>query len=76
MSDLDKNKPYKNWRLERVLGSGTFGKVMLMKNNHTGERIAIKKCHSETSNNIDQSGWKREIEILHKLQHPGLITYI
>lgn len=54
------------WTVVRILGSGTFGKVLLLKNNED-EMIAIKKCNKQQ--NADN--WKKEIEILSNLKHPG-----
>ena len=63
------------WVLEQMLGSGTFGKVMLFKHKIDGEFIAVKKCHNEI-NAVDDGFkaecWKKEVETLHKLKHPGI----
>ena len=59
-----------NWVLERILVSGTFGKVMLFKDQETGQMLAIKKCHAGL--NINPDSWSKEVEILHN--HPGLCT--
>ena len=60
------------WVLERVIGSGTFGKVILFQNKTNGEKIAVKKCHNETS--VNSELWEQEIKIFHNLNHPG--TYL
>lgn len=58
------------WRLDRLLGSGAFGKVLLMSNRHTGEKIAVKKAHRDSPFAINNN-WDKELEILHQLNHPG-----
>jgi serine/threonine protein kinase len=59
------------WTVLRVLGSGTFGKVLLLKNAETHEMVAVKKCHSN-SPAVNPDNWKKEIEILKNLKHPGI----
>ena len=66
---------FDDWVLERILGCGTFGKVLLFKNKENGDLVAVKKGHPEIlANNLN--GWKMEIETLHNLNHPGHYLYI
>jgi serine/threonine protein kinase len=58
------------WKLERLLGSGAFGKVLLMVNRETGEKIAVKKIHRDSPFVVDNI-WDKELDILHNLKHPG-----
>jgi len=60
------------WKFIRLLGSGTFGKVLLLKNSKTDEMIAVKKCHSNLPV-VNLDNWKREVEILANLKHPGMV---
>ena len=57
------------WKLERLLGSGAFGKVLLMVNRLTGLRIAVKKIHRDSPFVVDN--WDKELDILRNLKHPG-----
>lgn len=59
------------WKLERLLGSGAFGKVLLMINRQTGEKIAVKKIHRD-SPFVADNNWDKELDILHHLKHPGI----
>jgi len=63
------NIEFGEWVLEQILGSGTFGKVLLFQSKANGEKIAIKKCHNEAT--INPELWKKEIKILQNLKHPG-----
>ena len=73
LSEIKKaNMELGEWVLERVIGSGTFGKVILFQNKTNGEKIAVKKCHNETS--VNSELWEQEIKIFHNLNHPG--TYL
>ena len=71
--DLADNKMEKlefgEWKLERLLGSGAFGKVLLMVNRLTGLRIAVKKIHRDSPFVVDN--WDKELDILRNLKHPG-----
>ena len=66
---MEMNLHFGQWTVERILGSGTYGKVMLMKHRSSEDRIAVKKCHSN-SPAVDPDQWKKELEILHSLRHP------
>ena len=57
------------WKLERLLWSGAFGKVLLMVNRLTGLRIAVKKIHRDSPFVVDN--WDKELDILRNLKHPG-----
>lgn len=58
------------WRIDRLLGSGAFGKVLLLSNKQTGEKIAVKKAHRDSVFSINNN-WDKELEILLHLKHPG-----
>ena len=60
------------WKLERLLGSGAFGKVLLMVNRLTGLRIAVKKIHRDSPFVVDN--WDKELDILRNLKQPFLIV--
>ena len=71
-SSLMEKLEFGEWKFIRLLGSGTFGKVLLLKNAETDEMIAVKKCHSN-SPVVNLDNWKREVEILANLKHPGMV---
>ena len=63
------------WKILRVLGSGTFGKVLLLKNEETDEMIAVKKCHVN-SPAVNPENWKKEVDIVKSLKHPGIFRVL
>ncbi|KAJ8680529.1 hypothetical protein QAD02_016316 [Eretmocerus hayati] len=64
-----------NWKFERNLGSGAFGRVELWKNSFTNKKIAIKKCmlpkNTITPRQIER--WKNEIENMKAFNHPNIV---
>eukprot|EP00697_Spironema_sp_BW2_P016328 gnl/Spiro4/7508_TR3926_c0_g1_i1.p1 gnl/Spiro4/7508_TR3926_c0_g1~~gnl/Spiro4/7508_TR3926_c0_g1_i1.p1 ORF type:complete len:478 (-),score=71.96 gnl/Spiro4/7508_TR3926_c0_g1_i1:79-1512(-) len=63
-----------NYRLEKRLGRGTFGKVKLGCHLLTGEQVAIKVLEKAKMIDIgDLERVTREIEILKVLKHPHII---
>ena len=68
------NTQLKNYHIEKILGEGTFGKVMLATHILTGEKVAIKlleKRKMEEAADIERV--VREIHILKKTRHPHVI---
>ena len=62
----------KCYELLRVLGEGASSVVYLAQHKESGQQVVIKRFfHS-----IVHDHWKREIEILSKLQHPQIPKYI
>jgi len=58
----------KDYKIQRPLGSGHFGKVFLA--NKRGKSVAIKEVV-----NTDQNTAQREIKILKQVDHPYIIKY-
>ncbi|WOK97904.1 CBL-interacting protein kinase 19-like [Canna indica] len=60
--------------LGKLLGAGTFGKVYVARNAHTGELVAIKALDKEK---ILRGGLvtqiKREIAVLRRVRHPYIV---
>lgn len=63
------------WRVDRLLGSGAFGKVLLVVNESTGEKMAVKKIQPD-SPFVLENRWDKELEILNSLNHPGKIKHL
>ena len=71
-ADINMEKlEFGQWKVERLIGSGAFGKVLLIVNRETGEKIAVKKIHRDSPFVADNI-WDRELDILHSLKHPGI----
>ena len=67
------------WQCGRVLGVGSFGKVLYGFNTETGQVMAVKQVSisefrtSEISDKIKEL--EQEIEILQPLQHKNIVRY-
>lgn len=59
-----------SYRLDKVLGSGTFGTVYLSINPQTGKKVAIKKVPQDVRYK------NRELSIMKTLSHPNIIQLI
>lgn len=71
MSDEDKKKPKTigDYRIGKVLGTGSYGYVRLGVNIITGEQFAIKTLKDAHN----KKGIQREISILKLLDHPNIV---
>ncbi|KAH7847439.1 hypothetical protein Vadar_026036 [Vaccinium darrowii] len=67
----------KNFRVDRVVGQGGFGKVYegwLVEKNGSGLVVAVKKLDSESMQGFDE--WQSEVCILGRLSHPNLVKLL
>ncbi|XP_068631178.1 inhibitor of nuclear factor kappa-B kinase subunit alpha [Battus philenor] len=63
-----------DWVKDRVLGSGSFGTVVLWKHKHTEEKLAIKTCKwgSELTAKHKER-WTKEVEMLQCCNNPNIV---
>lgn len=61
--------------IERHVGSGGMGDVYLGRDNETGQAVALKVLRAGTGD-LDALRFRREIEVLADLRHPGIVQYI
>jgi carbon catabolite-derepressing protein kinase len=62
------------YTIVRTLGEGSFGKVKLAVNQHTGEQVALKIINRKKLVSRDMAGRiEREIQYLQLLRHPHII---
>jgi 5'-AMP-activated protein kinase catalytic alpha subunit len=63
-----------NYKVDKTIGEGTFGKVKLGKHLMTGEKVAIKILEKERITDVsDVERVSREIHILKLIRHPHII---
>ena len=73
-NDYVKEKKLGQFIFEKKIGQGTFGKVMLAKDEITGEQVAIKILDKEKIlREINKSKLEREIKILKILRHNNIV---
>lgn len=66
-----------NYKVEKTIGSGTFGKVKLGFHSITQEKVAVKVLEKSKINHLeDIERVKREINFLKKLNHPNVIKLL
>ena len=71
---LDSKKIIGNYRIEKTIGEGTFGKVKLGIHIPTEEQVAIKILEKDKiQDQEDLSRISLEINILKRLNHPNII---
>lgn len=64
----------KDYRFERPIGEGSFGKVYLATHLPTGGEAAVKKIRkSHLDNHLALKRLKKEIQILKQLKSPHII---
>lgn len=65
------------YRLQAVVAEGGFGQVFAGADLQTGSRVAVKKLKPELSQQAHMlARFKREAEILNRLDHPGIIKVL
>ena len=61
------------YKIENTLGKGSFAHVKKAKFRATGERFAVKVYSKRKINDDDRDSLMNEINILKKLDHPGIV---
>lgn len=61
------------YRIQEVIGRGSYGVVCSAIDNHTGERVAIKKINDIFEHVSDATRILREIKLLRLLKHPDIV---
>lgn len=61
------------YQIQEVVGKGSYGVVGSAIDNHTGERVAIKKINDVFEHVSDATRILREIKLLRLLRHPDIV---
>lgn len=63
-----------NYKIEKTIGQGTFGKVKLAIHSLTGEKVAVKILEKDRiADSSDIERVSRELHILKLIRHPNII---
>ena len=68
-----KEVPKKKYKIKKLLGVGSFGRVFLAQNLNTSEYIAMKEIPKTSEDLLTDSEIMDEIEILKNLDHPDIV---
>lgn len=61
------------YRIQEVIGKGSYGVVCSAIDTHTGEKVAIKKIHDVFEHISDAARILREVKLLRLLRHPDVV---
>ncbi|CAN6446483.1 unnamed protein product [Victoria cruziana] len=61
------------YKIQEVIGKGSYGVVCSAIDTHTGEKVAIKKIHDIFEHISDATRILREIKLLRLLRHPDIV---
>lgn len=61
------------YRIQEVIGKGSYGVVGSAVDTHTGERVAIKKINEVFEHMSDATRILREIKLVRLLRHPDIV---
>ncbi|XP_051135224.1 mitogen-activated protein kinase 20-like [Andrographis paniculata] len=61
------------YRIQEVIGKGSYGVVCSAIDTYTGEKVAIKKIHDIFEHISDAARILREIKLLRLLRHPDIV---
>ena len=65
-----------DYNCERLLGTGSYGKVALATKKSTNQKVAIKRMENIFDDEIDCKRILREVTLLRKLRHPFVVDLI
>lgn len=61
------------YKIQEVIGKGSYGTVCSAVDTHTGEKVAVKKVHGIFEHISDAARILREIKLLRLLRHPDIV---
>lgn len=61
---------------EKLLGTGSYGKVALATKKSTGQKVAIKRMENIFDDETDCKRILREVSLMRKLKHPFLVELV
>ncbi|RLM91983.1 mitogen-activated protein kinase 8 isoform X3 [Panicum miliaceum] len=61
------------YKIQEVIGKGSYGVVCSAVDQHTGDKVAIKKIHNIFEHLSDAARILREIKLLRLLRHPDIV---
>src|SRR5262245_9141617 len=62
--------------LERELGGGGMSRVFVAEDNSLGRKIVVKILPSDTAAGVSVERFKREIQVVARLQHPHIVPVL
>lgn len=65
-----------DYSCERLLGTGSYGKVALATQKSTGRKVAIKRMENIFDDETDCKRILREVTLMRKLKHPFVVDLI
>ncbi len=65
-----------DYSCEKLLGTGSYGKVALATKKSTGQKVAIKRMENIFDDETDCKRILREISLMRKLKHPFLVELV
>ena len=74
INGLEPEATIKDFTILGIIGSGSFGKVSLVRHNKTGSEYAIKQISKLDKNNQEgKTYFRREIEIMYKIHQSNIV---
>lgn len=70
------SQDFKDFELQKKIGSGGYAEVYLGYQRSTGKVVAIKRLHSQQFNATAFENFRRELEIFAKLQHFAVLPFV
>ena len=65
-----------DYSCERLLGTGSYGKVALATKKSTGRKVAIKRMENIFEDETDCKRILREVTLMRKLRHPFVVELV
>ena len=65
-----------DYTCERLLGTGSYGKVALATRRSTGQKVAIKRMENIFEDETDCKRILREVTLMRKLKHPFVVELV